>query len=83
MQTIRALSRVVSTLPPPPLQVVCPGPGERSFHIFYQILDGASSAEKSALGLASAEHFTLLTGGGRCLTRGVKSTSDRIEFSQA
>ena len=41
---------------------------ERCFHIFYQLLAGATQAEAGNLGLASPEHFELLVGGGRVLT---------------
>jgi len=41
-------------------RVVHPGPGERGFHIFYQILRGAPRDTLENLGLASPEHYRML-----------------------
>ncbi|KAL1499600.1 hypothetical protein AB1Y20_011799 [Prymnesium parvum] len=62
-------------------RVVSPGPGERGFHIFYQLLAGASSAELQALGLTLPQDYLLLAGGMRALTIGPRGPSDREEFS--
>eukprot|EP01114_Cavostelium_apophysatum_P003671 TRINITY_DN1374_c0_g3_i1.p1 TRINITY_DN1374_c0_g3~~TRINITY_DN1374_c0_g3_i1.p1 ORF type:complete len:1131 (-),score=356.14 TRINITY_DN1374_c0_g3_i1:89-3481(-) len=51
--------------------------GERNFHIFYQILQGADSAMQSELGITNADYFHYLNQ-GQCYT--VEGTDDRAEF---
>ena len=43
-------------------RVTNPLDGGRSFHIFYYMLEGASSEERSLLQLSDAAHFSYLTG---------------------
>ncbi|XP_066491112.1 unconventional myosin-Ie [Tiliqua scincoides] len=42
-------------------RVVMRNPGERSFHIFYQLIEGASSEQKSSLGITSMDYYHYLS----------------------
>ena len=58
-------------------RVVNPAKDERSFHVSYQLLSGASTEERSALHLAPASTFHFLSRSG-CLT--VSGTNDKDEY---
>jgi myosin-5 len=51
---------------------------ERNYHIFYQLVAGATDAEKKALGLASVDDFEYLNQGAAPVIDGV---DDRAEFN--
>lgn len=51
---------------------------ERNYHIFYQLVAGATDAETQELGLASAEDFDYLNQGG---TSSIDGVDDKAEFS--
>lgn len=51
---------------------------ERNYHIFYQLVAGASDAEKQEFGLASVEDFDYLNQGGTSTIDGV---DDNAEFN--
>lgn len=53
--------------------------GERSFHIFYQMLSGASDTEKRDMGLGSPEQFEYLKSSG-CYS--VDNINDREEYKE-
>ncbi|KAH0619790.1 hypothetical protein JD844_014049 [Phrynosoma platyrhinos] len=42
-------------------RVVMRNPGERSFHIFYQLIEGASSEQRSSLGITSMDYYHYLS----------------------
>ena len=50
---------------------------ERNYHIFYQLVAGATSAEREELGLLPVEHFDYLNQGGYPVIDGV---DDKVEF---
>ena len=50
---------------------------ERNYHIFYQLVAGATPAEREDLGLVPVEHFDYLNQGGSPLIDGV---DDKTEF---
>ena len=50
---------------------------ERNYHIFYQLVAGATPAEREELGLVPVEHFDYLNQGGSPIIDGV---DDRTEF---
>ncbi|KAI9850696.1 MAG: Myosin type-2 heavy chain 1 [Thelocarpon superellum] len=50
---------------------------ERNYHIFYQLVAGATEAEREQLGLVPVEHFEYLNQGGAPVIDGV---DDRTEF---
>ncbi|KAE8359991.1 P-loop containing nucleoside triphosphate hydrolase protein [Aspergillus caelatus] len=51
---------------------------ERNYHIFYQLVAGATDAEKQELGLASVEDFDYLNQGG---TPTIDGVDDKAEFN--
>ncbi|XP_042543671.1 unconventional myosin-Ie [Dipodomys spectabilis] len=42
-------------------RVVMRNPGERSFHIFYQLIEGASAEQKHSLGITSMDYYYYLS----------------------
>ncbi len=50
---------------------------ERNYHIFYQLVAGATDSERKSLGLLSVEHFDYLNQGGSPVIGGV---DDKAEF---
>ena len=50
---------------------------ERNYHIFYQLIAGATDSERESLGLLPVEHFDYLNQGGSPVIGGV---DDRVEF---
>lgn len=59
-------------------RVVSQNPDERNFHIFYQILAGATGEQKSTLGLTNPDYYFYLSQSG---TYKVDGIDDRQEFS--
>lgn len=57
-------------------RVVQQSQGERSFHIFYQLLAGASSSEKSSLRLSGPDAFKFLNQSGSYTVEGVKDAEE-------
>lgn len=53
-------------------------PGERGFHIFYQLLTGSNNDEKQRWGLNSIESFEFISKGGVSVLKGI---DDAAEFS--
>lgn len=51
---------------------------ERNYHIFYQLVAGASDSEKQELGIASVEDFDYLNQGG---TSSIDGVDDKAEFN--
>ncbi|KAI7059455.1 myosin-2 [Hortaea werneckii] len=49
---------------------------ERNYHIFYQLVAGASEAEREELGLIPAEHFDFLNQGGSSQIDGIDDGKD-------
>ena len=63
-------------------RVVYPNPGERNYHIFYQLARGATGPERAALELGPVEDFAYLTSGGVPSTF-VDGVDDAAEFNDA
>ncbi|XP_043675686.1 unconventional myosin-Ie-like [Vespula pensylvanica] len=60
-------------------RVTCHNPGERNFHIFYQLVTGADSQMKSELGLTDLDYYQYLSYGGN---HKVESTNDARDFQE-
>ncbi len=60
-------------------RVVFQIPGERNFHIFYQLFTGASSAEKDQWKLTSPERFNYMNKGNCYTVDGIKDGQDFAE----
>ncbi|XP_043994741.1 unconventional myosin-Ie isoform X1 [Gambusia affinis] len=60
-------------------RVVMRNPGERSFHIFYQLIEGASGEQKKSLGITSLDYYTYLNQSG---SYKVDDINDRNEFQE-
>ncbi|GAB7362407.1 hypothetical protein MBLNU230_g2730t1 [Neophaeotheca triangularis] len=56
---------------------------ERNYHVFYQLVAGASDAEKEELGLVPVEHFDYLNQGGSAHIEGVDDAKDFKETREA
>ena len=52
-------------------RVVTQSPGERNYHVFYQLCAGASDDEKREFGLSSATNFKYCSGGNAVVLEGV------------
>ncbi|KAI9790384.1 MAG: Myosin type-2 heavy chain 1 [Peltula sp. TS41687] len=50
---------------------------ERNYHIFYQLVTGATDAEREQLGISSVEHFEYLNQGG---SPNIEGVDDKTEF---
>lgn len=50
---------------------------ERNYHIFYQLIAGATDSERESLGLLPVEHFDYLNQGGSPVIGGI---DDKVEF---
>ncbi|AIO01281.1 myosin XXI [Leishmania panamensis] len=64
-------------------RIIMQSPGERNYHIFYEMLAGLSPEEKQKLGgLKTAQDYKCLNGGGTFIRRGVdgKPLDDAHEF---
>uniref|UniRef100_A0A8C0BMF1 Myosin IE n=1 Tax=Buteo japonicus TaxID=224669 RepID=A0A8C0BMF1_9AVES len=60
-------------------RVVMRNPGERSFHIFYQLIEGASSEQKSSLGITSMDYYYYLSLSG---SYKVDDINDKLDFQE-
>ncbi|XP_055986651.1 unconventional myosin-Ie [Sorex fumeus] len=60
-------------------RVVMRNPGERSFHIFYQLIEGASAEQKHSLGITSMDYYYYLSLSG---SYKVDDIDDRREFQE-
>ncbi|KPP78453.1 unconventional myosin-Ie-like, partial [Scleropages formosus] len=60
-------------------RVVMRNPGERSFHIFYQLIEGASEEQKSSLGITSLDYYSYLNQSG---SYKVDDINDRSDFHE-
>ncbi|XP_062326814.1 unconventional myosin-Ie isoform X2 [Osmerus eperlanus] len=60
-------------------RVVMRNPGERSFHIFYQLIEGASSEQKSSLGITSLDYYSYLNQSG---SYKVDDINDKNDFQE-
>ncbi|KAG5495704.1 hypothetical protein GH5_03369 [Leishmania sp. Ghana 2012 LV757] len=64
-------------------RIIMQSPGERNYHIFYEMLAGLSPTEKQQLGgLKTAQEYKCLSGGNTFIRRGVdgKPLNDAHEF---
>ncbi|KAM6995458.1 myosin IEb [Tautogolabrus adspersus] len=59
-------------------RVISQNPGERNFHIYYQLLEGASSEQRENLGVTTADYYFYLNQSG---TYTVEDVKDKKEFS--
>ncbi|XP_040020373.2 myosin IEb [Gasterosteus aculeatus] len=59
-------------------RVVSQNPGERSFHIYYQVLEGASSEQRENLGVTTPEYYFYLNQSG---TYTVEDINDKKDFA--
>nr|XP_057944461.1 unconventional myosin-Ie [Doryrhamphus excisus] len=60
-------------------RVVTRNPGERSFHIFYQLIEGASGEQKSSLGITTLDYYTYLNQSG---SYKVEDINDKNDFQE-
>ncbi|KAM9782579.1 myosin IEb [Neosynchiropus ocellatus] len=59
-------------------RVVSQNPGERNFHIYYQLLEGASGEQRENLGVTTPDYYNYLNQSG---TYTVEDVNDKKEFS--
>ncbi|MBN3274272.1 MYO1E protein, partial [Polyodon spathula] len=64
-------------------RVVMRNPGERSFHIFYQLIEGASAEQKSSLGITSLDYYYYLNQSGSYTVDDINDKSDFHETLHA
>lgn len=60
-------------------RVVMRNPGERSFHIFYQLIEGASPEQKHGLGITTMDYYYYLSLSGSYKVDGI---DDKKEFQE-
>ncbi|CAF99593.1 unnamed protein product, partial [Tetraodon nigroviridis] len=60
-------------------RVVMRNPGERSFHIFYQLIEGASGEQKNSLGITTLDYYSYLNQSG---SYKVDDINDRSDFQE-
>ncbi|OCT89536.1 unconventional myosin-Ie [Xenopus laevis] len=60
-------------------RVVMRNPGERSFHIFYQLIEGASKDQKESLGITSLDYYNYLNQSG---SYKVDDINDKRDFQE-
>lgn len=65
------------------VRVVQQQPGERSFHIFYQLLSGASPAEQKELELYGPQYYRYLNESGCVAVHGIDDAHDYRETRRA
>ncbi|KAK1891318.1 Unconventional myosin-Ie, partial [Dissostichus eleginoides] len=58
-------------------------PGERSFHIFYQLIEGATAEQKGTLGITSLDYYTYLNQSGSYKVDDINDKSDFQETTHA
>uniref|UniRef100_A0A4W5PU89 Myosin IE n=1 Tax=Hucho hucho TaxID=62062 RepID=A0A4W5PU89_9TELE len=64
-------------------RVVMRNPGERSFHIFYQLIEGATGEQKSSLGITSLDYYNYLNQSGSYKVDDINDKSDFQETMHA
>ncbi|XP_039629661.1 unconventional myosin-Ie isoform X1 [Polypterus senegalus] len=64
-------------------RVVMRNPGERSFHIFYQLIEGANAEQRSNLGITSLEYYYYLNQSGSYKVDDINDKSDFQETIHA
>uniref|UniRef100_A0A669BRH3 Osteoclast-stimulating factor 1 n=1 Tax=Oreochromis niloticus TaxID=8128 RepID=A0A669BRH3_ORENI len=64
-------------------RVVMRNPGERSFHIFYQLIEGATSQQKNSLGITSLDYYSYLNQSGSYKVDDINDKSDFQETVKA
>ncbi|KAG7468021.1 hypothetical protein MATL_G00138420 [Megalops atlanticus] len=64
-------------------RVVMRNPGERSFHIFYQLIEGASGDQKSSLGITNLDYYNYLNQSGSYKVDDINDKSDFQETMHA
>ncbi|XP_056463319.1 unconventional myosin-Ie isoform X1 [Gadus chalcogrammus] len=64
-------------------RVVMRNPGERSFHIFYQLIEGASAEQKQSLGITSLDYYSYLNQSGSYKVDDINDKSDFQETVHA
>ncbi|KAJ8407711.1 hypothetical protein AAFF_G00267550 [Aldrovandia affinis] len=60
-------------------RVVMRNPGERSFHVFYQLIEGASGDQKSSLGITDLDYYSYLNQSG---SYKVDDINDKRDFQE-
>ncbi|KAK0141966.1 Unconventional myosin-Ie [Merluccius polli] len=60
-------------------RVVMRNPGERSFHIFYQLIEGATAEQKKSLGITSLDYYSYLNQSG---SYKVEDIDDKRDFQE-
>ncbi|XP_018419743.1 PREDICTED: unconventional myosin-Ie [Nanorana parkeri] len=60
-------------------RVVMRNPGERSFHIFYQLIEGASKEQKNDLGITTLDYYCYLSQSG---SYKVDDINDKRDFQE-
>ncbi|XP_063305190.1 unconventional myosin-Ie [Pelobates fuscus] len=60
-------------------RVVMRNPGERSFHIFYQMIEGSSKEQRNALGITSIDYYYYLSQSG---SYKVDDINDKRDFQE-
>uniref|UniRef100_A0A670ZJ09 Myosin IE n=1 Tax=Pseudonaja textilis TaxID=8673 RepID=A0A670ZJ09_PSETE len=60
-------------------RVVMRNPGERSFHIFYQLIEGASNEQRANLGITNMDYYHYLSLSG---SYKVEDISDKSDFQE-
>ncbi|XP_076012146.1 unconventional myosin-Ie isoform X2 [Genypterus blacodes] len=64
-------------------RVIMRNPGERSFHIFYQLIEGASGEQKKSLGITSLDYYSYLNQSGAYKVDDINDKSDFQETVHA
>ncbi|XP_064192447.1 unconventional myosin-Ie [Anguilla rostrata] len=64
-------------------RVVMRNSGERSFHIFYQLIEGANADQKSSLGITSLDYYNYLNQSGSYKVDDINDKSDFQETMHA